>query len=139
MKSLLLATVLAVVTTTQAAEPASTPLPVSSIEVFRIAPGQHENFLKTLQQVEAASQEVGLKPKQLFVHDSGASWDFILIQSEKQDPEKVAALFKLLKERGFPSGPDYFFESRKQFAWHEDTSALGPTTATDYLATRKKP
>lgn len=138
MKSVLFATTLLVAALTQAAEPTPASLPVSSIEVFRIAPGQHENFLKQLAQVEAASKQVGLKPKQLFVHDSGASWDFILIQSEKQDPEKVAALFKLLHEQGFPSGPDYFFESRKQFAWHEDTSALGPTTATEYLATRKK-
>lgn len=136
MKSALLVATLLAATLTHAAEP--NPLPQSSIEVFRIAPGEHENFLKTLAQVEAASKQVGLKPKQLFVHDSGASWDFILIQSEQQDPKKVAALFKLLQEQGFPSGPDYFFEARKRFAWHEDSSALGPTTATDYLATRKK-
>jgi hypothetical protein len=24
------------------------------------------------------------------------------------------------------------------FAWHEDTEAIGPTTASDYLATRKQ-
>ncbi|HEX7013035.1 MAG TPA: hypothetical protein VF161_09815 [Steroidobacteraceae bacterium] len=51
----------------QAAEPV--PLPKSTIEVLRIAPGQHENFL--------------------------------------------------------------------MFAWHEDTEAIRPTTAIDYLATRK--
>lgn len=121
-----------------AAEPAAKPIPKSSIEVFHIAPGQHENFLKTLMQVEALSKEVGLEPNDLYIHDSGASWDFIIIKREGQDPQRIAALFKKLQEAGFPSGPDYFFESRKTFASHEDTQALGPTTATAYMATRKQ-
>jgi len=43
----------------------------------------------------------------------------------------------LLHKQGAPSGPDYFFNIRKMIAEHTDTTAIGPTTATAYLATRK--
>lgn len=137
MKSVLIAAALfaAGLPPAQAADPV--PLPKSSIEVFHIAPGQHENFLKTLAQVEAFSRQVGLEDNELYIHDSGASWDFILVKRHGQDPKKYAALVELMRKANMPSGPDYFFESRKMFASHEDTEALGPTTATDYLATRK--
>lgn len=121
----------------QAAEPVTAPIPKSSVEVFHIVPGQHEAFLNMLARIEAACLSVGLEPSQLYIHDSGASWDFILIKRENQDPQKIVALFEILHKEGFRSGPDYFFESRKMFTSHEDTSALGLTTATDYLATRK--
>jgi hypothetical protein len=120
----------------RADEPAA--LPMSSVEVFRIAPGQHENFLKMLAQIEALGRQAGLNDNELYIHDSGASWDFILIKRHGQDPKKYAALVELMRKAQMPSGPDYFFESRKMFAWHEDTEAIGPTTATDYLATRKQ-
>ena len=120
------------------AEPASAPIPKASIEVFHIAPGQHEAFLKMLMQIEELSVQVGLEPSQLYIHDSGASWDFILIKPQNQDEKKMAALFQKLSEANLPSGPDYFFESRKMFSSHEDTVALGPTTATAYMATRRK-
>lgn len=140
MKSILLAAMLftAGISLASAAEPAAAPLPKSSIEIFRIAPGQHEAFLKELAQIEAAAAKAGLESNELYIHDSGGSWDFVLIKRHGQDPKKYAAMVEALQKAGFPSGPDYFFESRKKFAWHEDTEALGPTSATDYLATRKK-
>lgn len=141
MKSMLLCAALlaTAISSAQAAEPAqAAPIPTSTVEVFRIVPGQHEAFLNTLAQIEAASDSVGLQPNQLYIHQNGASWDFILIKPHGQDPKKYAAMVEILRKAGFPSGPDYFFESRKQYAWHEDTEALGPTSATDYLATRKQ-
>lgn len=123
-----------------AAEPAPTiSLPMSTVEVFHIVPGKHEAFLKKLAHVEAISARLGLPKNELYIHDSGASWDFILIKRKGQDKEKFAELIRTLRAEGYPGGPDYFFESRKVFASHEDTSALGPTTATEYLGTRIKP
>jgi hypothetical protein len=120
---------------THAAEPAD--LPESSVEIFRIAPGQHEAFLKLLADTEAAKAQVGMQPDQLYIHQDGASWDFVLIKAKGQDPAKWKQVADILHAKGHPSGPDYFFMIRKMIAEHTDTSAIGPTTATAYLATRK--
>jgi hypothetical protein len=117
-----------------AAEPAS--LPESSVEIFRIAPGQHENFLKMLAETEAVMAEVGLPPSQLYIHEDGASWDFILVKPHGQDEKKWKLAAEKLRQQGHPTGPDYFFTIRKMIAEHTDTTAIGPTTATAYLATR---
>lgn len=140
MKSILLCVALLTtgISSAQAAEPAPAAIPTSTIEIFHIVPGQHETFLNTLAQIEAASESVGLEPNQLYIHEHGASWDFILIKPHGQDPKKYAAMVEILRKAGFPSGPDFFFESRKTYASHEDTEALGPTSTTAYLATRKK-
>jgi hypothetical protein len=120
---------------TTAAEAAD--LPESSVEIFRIAPGQHEAFLKLLADTEAAKVQVGMQPDQLYIHQDGASWDFVLIKAKGQDPAKWKQVADILHAKGHPSGPDYFFMIRKMIAEHTDTSAIGPTTATAYLATRK--
>lgn len=141
MKSILLtlALVTAGASLAQAADDAApAPLPTSTIEIFHIVPGQHEAFINMLIQLDKAADAVGLKPNQLYIHEHGGSWDFILVKPHGQDPKKYAAMSELLRKEGFPSGPDYFFESRKIYASHEDTDALGPTTAAAYLATRKK-
>lgn len=143
MKSIALAIALvfAVPCLAHAAEPtaASKPLPMSTIEIFRIAPGQHEAFLESVAHVERISKDLGLPLNELYVHDSGASWDFVLIKRQGMDDKKWAELIKILRSEGYPGGPDYFFWSRKMFASHEDTSAIGPTTATEYLGTRITP
>ena len=118
-----------------AAEPEA--LPESAAEIFRIAPGQHEAFLKLIADTEAAKVKVGMQPDQLYIHEDGASWDFILIKAKGQDPAKWKQVEDILHAQGHPSGPDYFFMIRKMIAEHTDTTAIGPTTATAYLATRK--
>jgi hypothetical protein len=122
-------------TVVYAAEPA--PLPESSVEIFRIAPGQHENFLKMLAETEAVMAEVGLPATQLYIHEDGASWDFILVKPHGQDEKNWKLASELLRKKGHPTGPDYFFMIRKMIAEHTDTTAIGPTSATEYLATRK--
>jgi hypothetical protein len=121
--------------TVHAAEPEA--LPESAVEIFRIAPGQHEAFLKLIADTEAAKVKVGMPPDQLYIHEDGASWDFILIKAKGQDPAKWKQVEDILHAQGHPSGPDYFFMIRKMIAEHTDTTAIGPTTATAYLATRK--
>jgi hypothetical protein len=48
-------------------------VPNKVIEIYRIAPGQHENFLKLIALYDQASKEAGVAPRQLYVHQDGAS------------------------------------------------------------------
>jgi hypothetical protein len=123
---------------------ASTPLgaaetqkaPNTDIEIYRIAPGLHEAFLKEIVRYDEANRLAGLPARQLYVHSDGADWDFILIQPATTPPDKQAALDKAWKQLGLPSGADFFLNFRRFIADHTDTIAIGPTTAADYLATR---
>lgn len=116
-----------------AAAPAAEPGKVL-IEIYRIAPGKHKDFLKLIDQYDEANRLAGLPPRQLFVHQDGAEWDFILIQPAETPKGKAEALSEASKRVGLPSGADGFFEIRRFIASHSDTFALGPTTAKDFLA-----
>lgn len=110
--------------------------PATQIEIYRIAPGQHEAFLKEIARYDEANRMAGVPARQLYVHSDGADWDFILIQPAKYPPDNQAALDKAWKQLGLPSGADFFLNFRRFIAEHTDTAAIGPTTARDYLATR---
>ena len=105
-----------------------------AIEIYRIAPGQHEAFLKFIALCDQVNIAAGVAPRQLYVHQDGASWDFLLIQPEDYTPAQDAALTTAGQRLGLPTGANFFFEIRKYIAEHTDTAALGPTTAADYLA-----
>ena len=105
-----------------------------AIEIYRIAPGQHEAFLKFIALCDRVNTEAGVPPRQLYVHQDGASWDFLLIQPEDYTPEQDAALRAAGQKLGLPTGANFFFEIRKFITEHTDTAALGPTTAAAYLA-----
>ena len=49
-------------------------------EIYRIAPGQHEAFMKMIALFDEANRRAGLPPRQMYVHQDGADWDFMLIQ-----------------------------------------------------------
>ena len=138
MKSLLLTALCAVAI--GASSPAfaqeESKTPTMQIEIYRIAPGQHEAFLKEIARYDEANRMAGVAPRQLFVHSDGADWDFILIQPSEYPPDKQAALDRAWKQLGLPSGADFFLNFRRFIADHTDTVAIGPTTAADYLATR---
>lgn len=121
-----------------AAPAAAADIPSTMIEIYRIAPGQHEAFLKEIARYDEANRLAGLPPRQLYVHSDGADWDFVLIQPAKTPPDKAEALDKAWKQLGLPSGADFFLQYRRFIAEHSDTVANGPTTAADYLATRKQ-
>ena len=124
-----------------AAQTAQTP-PVAPqkmlVEIYRIAPGQHTAFLEAIASYDQANKMAGLPPRQLFVHRDGASWDFMILQPAEIPDDKSEALGKAWEKLGLPSGADFFLSFRKFIASHEDTFVTGPTTAEDFLATRKK-
>jgi hypothetical protein len=118
------------------AEPAEVPEMV--VEIYRIAPGQHAAFLEAIATYDEVNRRAGLPPRQLYVHSSGASWDFMLIQPASTPDENRAALDAAWEEMDLPSGPDFFIEFRQYVAEHTDTFVSGPTTAADYLGRRER-
>jgi len=108
------------------------------VEIYRIAPGQHTAFLEAIAKYDQANKLAGLPPRQLYVHRDGASWDFMIIQPAETPADKADALNAAWEKLGLPSGADFFLSFRQFIASHEDTFVTGPTTAADYLATRKK-
>ncbi len=117
--------------------PGSTSTPAaareSQIEIYRIAPGQHEAFLKFIALCDQANKEAGMAPRQLYVHQDGTSWDFILIQPLHNTPEQNKAWFAAATRLGIPHGGNFFLAIRTFIAEHSDTAADGPTTAADWL------
>lgn len=138
MKAALLTAISALVLASASPVVSAPPLekPKMMVEIYRIAPGQHEAFLREIARYDEANRLAGVPPRQLYVHSDGADWDFILIQPDAYPPEKQAALDKAWKQLGLPSGADFFLNYRRFIADHTDTVAIGPTTAADYLATR---
>ncbi|MBY0512160.1 MAG: hypothetical protein K2P94_18640 [Rhodospirillaceae bacterium] len=112
------------------------PIGRQLVEIYRIAPGQHQAFLEFVAKTDEANRIAGLPPRQLYVHSDGADWDFILIQPAETPPEKQAAVDAAWEKVGLPSGADFFLEIRKYIAEHSDTYAKGPTTAAEFLASR---
>ena len=132
MKSILFALVLS------SASVLAAEVPRMVVEIYRIAPGQHTAFLEAIAKFDEANKMAGLPPRQLYVHSDGASWDFMLIQPAETPADKVEALNAAWAKLGLPSGADFFLSFRQYIAEHTDTFVSGPTTAADYLATRKK-
>lgn len=113
-------------------------VPRMLVEIYHVAPGQHAAFLEAIAKYDEANRIAGLPPRQLYVHEDGASWDFMLIQPAETPADKAPALKAAWEKLGLPTGADFFISFRQFIASHEDTFVNGPTTAADYLATRKK-
>jgi hypothetical protein len=107
------------------------------IEIYRIAPGKHRAFLEAIASYDEVNRRAGLPPRQLFVHQTGAQWDFLLLQPARNPEDKRDALDAAWEELGLLSGPDFFFSFRSMVAEHTDTFVSGPTTAAAYLAKSK--
>lgn len=114
--------------------PESTPAPRNMlVEIYRIAPGQHEAFMRMIALFDEANRRAGLPPRQLYVHQDGASWDFMLIQPADVPADKKAALAAAYKALNTPSGANFFVTIRSYIAEHTDSFVSGPTTAATWL------
>jgi hypothetical protein len=102
------------------------------VEIYRIAPGKHEEFLRQIALYDQANAEAGLPPRQLFVHESGASWDFMLLQQAHHTDEESEKLDVAFKKLGIPQGAKFFVAFRQLIAEHTDTN-VEATTAAEYL------
>ena len=121
-----------------AAQTLATPPPEAVgrklVEIYRVAPGKHEAFLRAIALFDEANRRGGVPPRQLYVHSDGASWDFLLIQDAEYPEGKGAAVGRAFREMGLPGGPRFFTEFRTLLLEHTDTFVSGPTTAAAYLA-----
>jgi hypothetical protein len=102
------------------------------VEIYRIAPGKHEEFLRQIALYDRANAEAGLPPRQLFVHQGGASWDFMLLQPAHHTDEESAKLDAAFRKLGIPQGAKFFLSFRTLIAEHTDTN-VEATTAAEYL------
>lgn len=116
------------------AEPESTQPGRKLIEIYRIAPGKHEEFLRFIAELDDINIRAGLPPRDLYVHNDGAGWDFIIIQPASTPEDKAEALSRAWDEAGAPSGANFFLKIREFIVEHSDTFATGPTSARDYLS-----
>ncbi|MGQ0430275.1 MAG: hypothetical protein ACT4UQ_10105 [Gammaproteobacteria bacterium] len=102
------------------------------IEIYRVAPGKHEEFLRQIALYDRANAEAGLPPRQLFVHQGGASWDFLILQPAHHTDEESRKLDAAFKQLGIPQGAKFFVAFRRLIAEHTDTN-VEATTAAEYL------
>jgi hypothetical protein len=106
--------------------------PTAVVSIYHAAPGQQVPLLKWLARQDQIAAVAGTPAAQLYVHQDGADWDYVLIQpqtTEAQDAAYNAAANRL----GIDVGPRSGIEFRKHITSHSDTVARGPTTAAAYL------
>ena len=107
--------------------------PQHIVSLYRAAPGQQVALLKWMARQDQAAIAAGLPAAQIYVHTSGDSWDYAVINpvtTKAQDDAVDAAA----KKMGITSGPRASIEFRTMIASHTDTTSDGPMTAAQILA-----
>lgn len=108
--------------------------PTAIVSIYHAAPGQQVALLKWFARQDQIAAAAGTPPAQLFVHQDGADWDYVLIQPQTTDAQD-AAYEAAAKRLGIDVGPRSGIEFRKHITSHSDTVARGPTTAAAFLST----
>ncbi len=118
-----------------AAEPANPDMTTPVFEMFRLAPGKAEAFIRSMADYDKVSIAGGQPETQLFLHAGGEGWDVLLYKPArpKPTPAQEAAMTAKIKELGLTSGARYFLEVREWMADHVHFEASGPTTAAKWL------
>src|SRR5678815_2727502 len=107
--------------------------PQHIVSLYRAAPGQQVALLKWMAKQDQAAAAAGVAASQIYVHTSGDSWDYLVINpvtTKEQDDAVDAAA----KQMGLATGPRASIEFRTMIATHTDTTATGPQTAAQILA-----
>jgi hypothetical protein len=112
------------------------PWPEAWFEIFKLAPGKQEEFVRNIAKADEVAAAGGQRPIQLFFHENGADFDVILfkpVTGFEPTPAQEAAMEKKKKELGLPSGPAYFVNIRENIAEHTDSKTYGPLSAATWL------
>ncbi|HZU62903.1 MAG TPA: hypothetical protein VFF98_04410 [Novosphingobium sp.] len=123
--------------TAPVAEADTAEWPEAWFEIFKLAPGKQEAFVRRIALEDEAEKAVGRPPIELYFHEDGADWDVLLLKPEPARPltEAEEAVLKAKRRAlGMPSGPAYFVDIRQLIAAHTDTKAEGPISAAQWLA-----
>ncbi|WP_447728638.1 hypothetical protein [Sphingomonas koreensis] len=110
--------------------------PEAWFEIFKLAPGKQEEFIRRIAQADEVAAAGGQPPIQLFFHENGADFDVIIfkpVTGYKPTPTQEAAMNAKRKELGLPSGPAYFVNIRELIAEHTDSKTYGPLSAATWL------
>ena len=111
------------------------------VSMYQVSAGKHVDFLKWMARQEAATKEAGGPATQWYVHQDGASWDFVAITPELE-PAKQAEVEKkveaIAKQKGLSTGLKAAFEFRQFMGTHSDTFAAGPMTADEIVKAAEK-
>jgi hypothetical protein len=113
------------------------PWPEAQFEIFKLAPGKHEAFIRKLAQWDQVSAAGGQPATQIFIHDHGADWDVLLFKPFPKTPitpAQQAAMDAKAEELHLKTGPAFFLEMRENVAAHTDSKTQGPLTAAQWLA-----
>ena len=113
------------------------PWPEAQFEIFKLAPGKHEAFIRKLAQWDQVSAAGGQPATQIFIHDHGADWDVLLFKPFPKTPitpQQQAAMDAKAEELHLKTGPAFFLEMRENVAAHTDSKTQGPLTAAQWLA-----
>ncbi len=102
------------------------------ISIYRAAPGHQEQLLAWLARQDEISRAAGVAPAQLFVHQNGASWDFLII-APRTTPAQDEAVEAAARRMRAAAGPRAGLELRQHIAEHTDTFVAGPMTAAEWL------
>lgn len=111
--------------------------PEAYFEIFKLAPGKQEAFIRRIARADEVSKAGNQPPIQMFVHEDGADWDVLLYKPARTvqpTAAQEAAMAAKRKELGMESGPAYFIAIRETIASHTDTKTYGPITAAQWLA-----
>lgn len=103
------------------------------VSLYRVAPGKQLDFLKWMASNEAIDKEAGVPSGQVYVHTNGDAWDYMVIGTDLSD-EQQAKVDQVAKRHGRKTGFGASLEFRTYMAWHTDTFANGPVTASELVA-----
>lgn len=102
------------------------------VSLYRAAPGKQLDLLKWMAANEAIDKEAGVPSPQIYVHTNGDAWDYMVIGPDLS-AEQQAKVDKVAKAHGRKIGFGASLEFRTYMAWHTDTFANGPTSATELV------
>jgi hypothetical protein len=103
------------------------------VSLYHAAPGQQLALLNWMAKQDQAAAAAGVGPSQIYVHTSGDSWDYLVINPVTTDAQD-AAIEAAQKKMGMTVGPRAGLEFRTMITSHTDTYAVGPMTAAQMLA-----
>lgn len=132
---------LALTTPALAQQRGPTPVPAPegwsnpAFELFRLAPGKTEDFIRSVAIWDQVNEAGGQPKTHVYLHEDGEGWDVMLYKPPRPapTPAQVAAMEAKRKALGLPTGPLYFITLREVMTDHAHLVMKGPTLAENWV------